>query len=147
MASLRLARNASRLAPANSHASSQVRPTDVRITTEPRPLAAGQVAEFSCVATGSRPAAKIFWSMRRAGGQVRPLEPGSWRQLVGGQNNISLSRLTLQLEREDHQAQLSCRAENEQLNKLRQIDAQPTGNAPEDSRTLTVHCKFGCEKN
>lgn len=80
--------------------------------------------------------------MRRANGQARPVEASSWRQIVEGRTNSSLSRLTLQVEREDHQAQLSCRAENEQLNKLRQIEAQPPGNALEDSRTLTVHCKF-----
>lgn len=108
---------------------------------EQRPLTAGQQAEFTCVASGSRPAAKIFWSLRRADGQPRPLEPAAWRQVVEGPNNSSLSRLGVQLEREDHGAQLSCRAENEQLNKLRQGGPQVAGSAPEDSRTLTVHCK------
>lgn len=134
-----------------------MRPSDVKITTSQRALSAGQVAEFTCTTSGSQPPAKITWFKNR-----RLLEAKLSHQVNDDGANVSHSRLALQLEQQDHGAQLACRAENEPLTRLiqqRQKDSTAVdGNqslltplspamldswaaALEDSRTLTVHCK------
>lgn len=154
------------------------RPLDARITSAPpgQAFAAGQVAEFTCASGGSRPAAKLSWLRNN-----EPLPAQLWRQIdepvqqqqqqheLNGSSAIgglvaSHSKLTLKLERHDHGARLSCRAENEHLTRLLYSSSSsssasdlaeqgnfssPSSSSPsqsarflEDSRTLIVNCEY-----
>lgn len=116
---------------------SLVRPTDVKITNFQRPLSAGQMAKFTCTSTGSKPAAKLSWWLNN-----RQLDSSQWRQI--DEPSGSHSKLSLKLEQKDHNSILACRSENEQLNKLNKqlLSAEEEPILLEDSRTLTVHCKY-----
>lgn len=110
--------------------SSAVRPLDVRIGWPQRQLAAGQQVEFECSSGGSQPAAKLTWLKNGS-----PIESQHFRQT--NQPDGSHSKLSIQLQRQDHGAKLTCRAENEPLSKLQPADYAPL----EDSISLTVHCE------
>lgn len=128
----------------------------MKITSPVRPLIAGQVHEFTCQSSGSRPPARLSWlkngleldgklarqvdtvissaapnsAVASAGQSVKSLvnspatvltspvpfsNSGVQEELSAGSlalPAISVSRLALRLERDDHNARLSCRAEN-----------------------------------
>lgn len=136
----------------------------------PGAFSAGQLAEFVCSSSGSRPPAKLSWLKNN-----QPLKAELWRQIdsppsqpdssvvaAGGEagtgsggGGSSHSKLTLKLERQDHGAKLSCRAENEHLAKLlyssssSALDSMNSSSEEfasrrilEDTRTLVVNCKL-----
>lgn len=109
-----------------------MRPLDVRLAGPQRPLVAGQLTEFTCSSSGSRPPARLSWLKDGS-----PLDAGQWRQVEEPHANASHSRLALRLDRQDHGARLTCRAENSHLR-----DQHPDWTL-EDSLTLSVQCKCG----
>jgi hypothetical protein len=119
---------------------------DVKITSPGRPLAAGQVHEFRCQSSGSRPPARLSWfkngrrlesklahqfvagaagqssaRQTKAVAERRHAAADEYKLSAAGWSGplISQSRLTIKLEREDHNARLSCRAENEHYERAK----------------------------
>ena len=111
-----------------------MRPMDVKISGHQRPLAAGQVHEFGCLSSGSRPAAKLVWlkngkllnqselaeqklASGASGGSTRAPNSRAVSSWTSTQSDSppgqQRSKLALKLERQDHGAQLTCRAVNE----------------------------------
>lgn len=151
--------NSKNKTPFTSFASSAVRPLDVKIVGSSRPLVAGQVHEFSCVSSGSRPPAKIIWlkdghelgqQQRRQAASTTAATDGrqlSWTTstTTSADGQQQHSKLALKLERSDRLAQLSCRAVNEKALALAQKKQAPYSLGSwqlEDSITLSVQCKY-----
>lgn len=110
----------------------EVRPTDIRIQAPQRPLSAGALAEFECVARGARPPARLSWSRN---GRSVGVSAGAAavRNFVDHANaNASHSVLTLHLDAADHNSEIGCRAEPTEWAADESLD---------DSVTITVQCK------
>lgn len=103
-----------------------VRPLDVRITSEKRPLSAGHKVQLTCRSSGSRPAAVITWWL----GSKRILHHIS--DQVSESLNVTTSILHFVPSSEENGQTLYCRADHSIL----------PDSALEDSWTLNVHCKY-----
>lgn len=103
-----------------------VRPLDVRITSERRPLSAGHKVQLTCQSNGSRPAAIITWWL----GSKRILHHIS--DQVSESLNVTTSILHFVPSSEENGQTLYCRSDHSIL----------PDSALEDSWTLNVYCKF-----
>lgn len=148
-----------------------VKPRQISIVSLPRAHQADSMSEFVCETSGSQPAARITWLKNN-----QPLDSKltqqdqlvSIKQQQNGSSSLGAStssKLSIKLKASDHNAQLACRATNEQLAQLIQSkrhQAESSGELKpnldatlvsiggqfeqleaslEDSRTLTVNCK------
>lgn len=101
-----------------------VKPATVKIVMVENQVFAGRPFAVRCETWGSSPAARIIW---RLGEQVSGEPNVSTTQ----RSNMTVSRLTLMLNKEDDEKELICRAENPRF----------PGGAIEEVKTLRVFCE------
>lgn len=98
---------------------------EARITTPRRTLSAGRRSELECVATGSRPAARITWMLGN-----KPLSNSS--ESFSPDRNRTTSVLNFWPIGDHNNMYLGCKAENPML----------PGQSVEDGWTLNISCKM-----
>lgn len=101
-----------------------MKPVEARITSARRTLSAGRRSELECVATGSRPAARITWWLGTT-------QLSNTSESFSQDRNRTTSVLNFWPIGEHNNMYLGCRAENPML----------PGQPVEDGWTLNISCK------